>query len=258
MLNKMIGTGTLKLSISGEVAEIVMNRPEVLNASNCEWMDDFHLALDEVEAAHGLRVAVVSGLGSSFSTGIDLNALARQDIKIDWFRSWERAMHRLELLGVTTIARLHGYAIGGGLQIALACDLRVASDDCKVGLPAVLEALIPGMGTFRLPRYIGLGRAKRMVLTGEMISGRRAEEMGLVDWAVPEAELDSMTKTVIEIILKGSKTAQSFSKWLTFGAFEKDTLSAMEDYLDYQAKTIASEEHRRAMDDYLKSKGLGR
>ena len=255
MLDRMIGSGTFKLQISGEIASLVMNRPEVLNAANCEWMDDLHVALDEIGATKGLRVVIVSGVGSSFCTGIDINALASQEIKIEWFRSWERAMHRLETLEVITIAKLHGYAIGGGLQVALACDLRIASEDSKLGLPAVLEALIPGLGTFRLPRFVGLGRAKRMILTGELLSAEQSMAIGMVDWVVPEKELDGKTEQVVQQLLKGSRTAQCFSKWLTTSAFEKDAGSVLEDYLDYQTKTIESKEHRVAMEQYLTRKG---
>ncbi|HEY6329686.1 MAG TPA: enoyl-CoA hydratase/isomerase family protein, partial [Blastocatellia bacterium] len=183
-----------------------------------------------------------------------LNSLAAGQVKPEWFQSWENAMHRLESLEPITIAKIHGYAIGGGLQVALACDLRIASDDARFGLPAVLEALIPGLGTFRLPRFIGLGRAKRMVLTGELLSGRESQAIGLVDWVADEGKLDSLTEEVIEGLLKGSRTAQCFSKWLTLSAFESDSATVVSDYIDYQTKTITSPEHRAAMDEYLKRK----
>ncbi|HUK88775.1 MAG TPA: enoyl-CoA hydratase/isomerase family protein, partial [Blastocatellia bacterium] len=186
---------------------------------------------------------------------IDLNSLASGKIKIEWFQRWEHAMRRLESLEPITIAKMQGYAIGGGLQVALACDLRIAADNAQLGLPAVLEALIPGLGTFRLPRFIGLGRAKRMILTGELLSAHKSLEIGLVDWVAEEGKLDSLTNEIIEGLLKGSRTAQSYSKWLTLGAFEKDRATIVDDYLKYQAKTVASPEHRIAMEQYLKLKG---
>jgi enoyl-CoA hydratase/carnithine racemase len=256
MTEKMVGSGTFKLRLDGPVASIILNRPEVLNAANCAWMDDFHRSIDEVESVRSLRVVIVCGEGRSFSTGIDLKALAAGEIKIDWFRSWEHALRRLEALEPITIAKLHGHTIGGGLQIALACDLRIASENCMLGLPAVLEALIPGLGTFRLPRFIGLGRARRMILTGELLSAKRSEEIGLVDWVAPVEDLDRMIEQVIEDLLKGSGMAQYFSKRLTFTAFEQDAEHSMEIYARYQAQTIGSSEHKIAMQQYLKQKGL--
>jgi enoyl-CoA hydratase/carnithine racemase len=256
MIEKMMGKETFKLSVEGEFAELIMVRPGVLNAANWHWMEDLHESLDHIEAMEGLRVVIVSGEGRSFSTGIDLKSLALGEIKIDWFQSWERAMHRIEMLRPITIARMHGYAIGGGLQVALACDLRVASEDSQMGLPAVLEALIPGLGTHRLPRYIGLGRARRMILTGELVSAREALEIGLVDWVFPDDKIAQMTKDLAARLLSGSKTAQYFSKMLTNIAFDKDVIDACKDYLDYQAQTIGSSEHRSAMADYRRLKGL--
>lgn len=254
MAEKLIGTGTYKLKVDGVRADIIMNRPEILNAANCDWMDDLHLVLDEVEANKELRFVVFSGVGRAFSTGIDLLSLARGEIKTGWFDSWENAMRRIEQLEPVTIARLQGYVLGGGLQVALACDLRVAAEDSQHGLPAVLEALIPGLGTYRLPRFVGAGRAKRMVLTGELVPGPEALRIGLVDWLSSESDLDKTIESVIEILIKGSKTAQCYSKWLATAAFESTPLDIVETYLDYQTRTIESPEHLKAMQDYLKSK----
>jgi enoyl-CoA hydratase/carnithine racemase len=249
---------TFRLSVEGQIAELVMTRPEVLNAANPEWMSDLHQALDEIEATENLRAVIISGEGRSFSTGIDLKSLSLGEIKIEWFQSWEKAMRRIELLGPITVARIHGYAIGGGLQVGLACDLRIASEDAQMGLPAVLEALIPGLGTHRLPRFIGLGRARRMILTGELISAREALEIGLVDWVFPDSEIVQMTRDVVESLFTGSRSAQYFSKMLTNIAFDKDVEFACETYLDYQARTISSTEHEAAMSSYRKSKGIDR
>ncbi len=248
---------TFRIKIEGPIAEIIMTRPQVLNAANWDWMNDLHEALDEVEAMNDLRAVIISGEGRSFSTGIDLKSLALGEISANWFRSWEQAMHRIEMLHPITIARMQGYAIGGGLQVALACDLRVASEDAQMGLPAVLEALIPGLGTHRLPRFIGAGRARRMILTGELISAKEAMAIGLVDWVFPTEEIVQMTKDVIEKLSAGSKAAQYFSKMLINTAFDEDVEAACEIYLDYQTKAIAAPEHKTAMENYRRLKGIG-
>lgn len=236
----------------GEVAELVMNRPEVLNAEDWRMMRDFHTVLDELESAGDVRAVIVSGRGRAFSSGIDLKALAEGALRIDWFRSFDEAVLRLEQLAALTVAKIHGYALGGGLQIALACDLRVSTPDARFGLPAVLEALIPGMGTYRLPKFIGLGRARRMVLTGESIPADEALSIGLVDWVVPEESLSEATESVIAKVLEGSATARAYSKKLVTASFDSGFEEAFSNLLSYQSRCLASEDHRQAMTEYLK------
>ena len=111
----MTRNNTVYVEVRGSVAELVMNRPEVLNAKNWQMANDFHAALDELEAAPQLRVVVVTGKGGTFSTGIDLEALSEGQLKIDWFRRFDEAVRRLEQLEALTIAKIRGYAVGGGL-----------------------------------------------------------------------------------------------------------------------------------------------
>jgi enoyl-CoA hydratase/carnithine racemase len=238
----------------GHIAELVLNRPAVLNAENWQMADAFHAALDELEKAAEIRAVVVTGQGRSFSSGVDLRALAAGELGIQWFRSFDEAMRRLEQLEALTVAKMRGYAIGGGLQIALACDLRVAAPDTKVGLPAVMEALIPGMGTYRLPRFIGLGRARRLVLTGELLGAEEALRIGLLDWVVPEEQLTETVESVIAGVHKGSRTAQACSKKLVTDAFESDFDTAFAKYLDYQEQSLHSSDYERAMAEYRNRK----
>ncbi len=238
----------------GHIAELVLNRPAVLNAENWQMAEAFHAALDQLEKAEEIRAVVVTGQGRSFSSGVDLRALAGGELGIAWFRSFDEAMRRLEQLDALTVAKIRGYAIGGGLQIALACDLRIAAPDTKVGLPAVMEALIPGMGTYRLPRFIGLGRARRLVLTGELMGAEEALRIGLLDWVVPLEKLDESTDSVIADVLKGSRTAQAFSKKLVTAAFESDFDTAFSEYLDYQEQSLQSSDHQHAMAEYRNRK----
>jgi enoyl-CoA hydratase/carnithine racemase len=245
---------TVYVQLEGNIARVYFNRPELLNATNVQWMDDFHSALDELEIIPELRVVVFSGNGRSFSTGIDLKALSAGEIQIDWFRRWDEGLRRVEKLSAVTIAQMHGYALGGGLQLALACDLRIATPDTRLGLPAVLEALIPGMGTYRLPRFIGLGRARKMVLTGEMISADEAHGMGLVDWVVPQDKVGETTNWLISTILKGSATALRLSKKLVNSSFETNYEEAFWTYLEFQQHSLSSEEHSRAMQEYRERK----
>jgi enoyl-CoA hydratase/carnithine racemase len=245
---------TVYLERRGKVAELVMNRPEVLNAENWQMAHDFHAVLDELEAASDLRAVVVTGQGRAFSSGIDLKALSLGEQKIDWFRCFDEAIRRLEQLEALTVAKIRGYAIGGGLQVALGCDLRIATPEARFGLPAVLEALIPGMGTYRLARFIGLGRARRLVLTGELIAADEALRIGLVDWVVPEAELDQTLESVMAGTLAGSATARGFAKKLVTSSFESPYEEAFSTYLEYQQRALLSRDHQEAMAEYRRRK----
>src|SRR5579864_3045243 len=229
---------TVLLEKRGSIAEVVLNRPEILNAEDWAMAHDFHAVLDELEKSKEIRAVILSGAGPSFSSGIDLRELSKGKLAIDWFRNFDQAMRRVEQLDALTVAKIRGYAIGGGLQVALACDLRVAVPGAQFGLPAVMEALIPGMGTYRLPRFIGLGRARRMVMTGELIGAEEALRIGLVDWVVPEEKLSETVESVIAATLKGSATVRGFAKKLVRGAFETDFDTAFSNYLDYQEQSL--------------------
>ena len=239
---------TIDLTISDTRAEVMFNRPHVLNAEDSQWMEDLHAVLDELEAADRLRVVIVGGRGRAFSTGIDLKALSSGEIQIGWFRRWEEAMRRIEMLQAVTIASVQGYALGGGLQVALACDLRVATEDAQFGLPAVLEALIPGTGTYRLPRFIGLGRARRMLITGETVGAQEALEIGLVDWVVPANDLVEKTEQIAKGVMEGSRTAQYLSKRLATMSFETPINAFCDLYIDYQSQALRSDDHASAME----------
>jgi enoyl-CoA hydratase/carnithine racemase len=247
-------SGAIYLEKRGHIADLVMNRPEVLNCENWQMAHDFHTALDQLEKSPEIRAVVVSGAGRSFSSGIDLKALSAGQLEIDWFRSFDQAIRRLEQLEALTVARIRGYAIGGGLQVALGCDLRIAAPDARLGLPAVMEALIPGMGTYRLPRFIGLGRARRMILTGEIIGAEEGLRIGLLDWVVDPEKLDETVESVVAGVLKGSATAQAFSKKLVTASFESDFDEAFGKYLEYQEQSLRSADHATAMAEYRKRK----
>ncbi len=251
----MIRTGTVCLEKKGSIAELTLNRPEVLNAENWQMAHDLHATLDELEKTDDVSAVILSGAGPSFSSGVDLNALSRGELKIDWFRSFDQAMRRIEQLDALTVAKIRGYAIGGGLQLTLACDLRVATPDARFGLPAVLEALIPGMGTYRLPRFVGLGRARRMALTGELIPADEALRIGLVDWVVPEEQLAETIDSLIAKMLTGSAMAHGFTKKLVTSSFESSYDEAFSKYLEYQELSLLSDDHAQAMEEYRRRRG---
>jgi len=241
---------TMHCKIEGPVAFITLNRPEVLNAMNLAWPKDLRAITATLASNKTVKVVIISGAGRAFCSGIDLKVLSGSGIPLEWFRETEMAFRAVEELDKFVVCAMHKYCIGGGLQLSLACDLRIATDTMRFALTAVKECLIPGMGTFRLARYIGLGRAKRIALTGEYFSAQDAHAMGLVDYLVPETEFDSKVKEVTQKCLKIASEGQRQTKRLLGLAFDLNWNDFLEEYMASQQKTMSSEEHREAMAAY--------
>ena len=181
----------LSLSSADGVALITIDRPQALNALNAELLLELATAFDLIEADVNVRALVVTGTGRAFVAGADVAELATL---ADAFAGREASlggqdvMNTLAALPFPTIAAINGFALGGGLELALACDLRVAAHDAKLGLPEVGLGLIPGYGgTQRLPRLIGQGRALDLVLTGRHVPADEALQLGLVTRVVDDA-----------------------------------------------------------------------
>jgi enoyl-CoA hydratase/carnithine racemase len=222
-----MGHGTVLLDVEGPVARITLNRPEVLNAANLAFMEDFEAVVEAVAAEPDVRVVLVRGAGRAFSAGLDLDMQGGSAAPklLEFFERQERSRCRLEALDKITIAAVHGYCLGGGLQLAISCDIRVCSADCKLGLPAVLEGIIPGLAPVRLPRLIGLGPARRLILSGELVGAEEALRLGMVDYVVPSEKFGEETAAVIETYLKVPPTAARASKRLMRRAFEEPLAS---------------------------------
>src|SRR5215210_7545939 len=165
---------TVLLDVAGPVATITLNRPERLNAMNMAWIEAFDTAVNRLADSPEVAVVVIRGAGRAFCAGLDLDMFEAAGMPAGFFEGQERALHKLELLDVVSIAAIHGYCLGGGVQVALACDLRVCSSDAMLGLPAINEGLFPGLAPFRLPRIVGLGTAARLVLSGESVGAEEA------------------------------------------------------------------------------------
>ncbi|HMJ03547.1 MAG TPA: enoyl-CoA hydratase/isomerase family protein [Conexibacter sp.] len=209
----MAGSEVL-LAIADGVARITLNRPAVLNAENMAWVDGLERAVDAVAAEREVRVVVVQGAGRAFCAGMDLGMLASGGMPEGFYEGQERAFRRLETIDKITIAAIHGYCIGGGLQLAIACDLRICADDAQLGLPALREGLFPGMAVHRLPPLVGIGRARRLILSGELIDGAAALAIGLVDHVVPAASFAEQTDRLVAQYRDVPVTAAIASKQL--------------------------------------------
>ena len=175
------------------VAVLTFNRPEALNALNGKTLEELGNALDKVKKDSVSKVLILTGSGDkSFIAGADIKemeGLGREEGKKFSTRG-QNVLNKLERLGKPSIAAINGFALGGGSELALACSMRIASENAKFGQPEINLGIIPGYGaTQRLPRIVGLGRAIEIMTTGEMISAETAKEIGLVNAVVPQEKL---------------------------------------------------------------------
>ncbi len=205
------GTGEmapLKWETRGHVAILTLNRPKAMNSFDMELMAEHRRRLEEFEADDDLRVLVYTGTGRAFSTGIDIKKapdFLYMDSKLR--TSYWVTPNSLKI-NKPTIAAINGYALGGGCELALGCDIRIASEDAVLGLPEVkLGALPGGGGTQWLPRLIGMGDALLMMLTGDPVSAEEALRLRLVQKVVPAERLMDEALKVAEAIADNGKTA---------------------------------------------------
>src|SRR3954470_6092473 len=232
------------------VATLVLNRPEVLNCANEQWARDLNTLVDDVSSNDRIRAVVLRGAGRAFCSGIDLTALAAGDTSMSFFRNWETALRKIEAMDPVVIAAIHSHCIGGGLQVALACDLRIARDDARFGITAVREGIIPGIGMWRVARYAGLGRAKRLALAADVVDAGTAREWGLVEWVVDDAAFETTIAEMTQRVLAMAWTSTRLTKKLTNMAFEASFADFVETYYEYQRQSMASAEHQTAMADH--------
>lgn len=180
----------------GRVLVVTLSRPPV-NAINAEWIDRFGALLDELDASRDIAVLHIRSDQPVFSAGADLDIIRTSfagaggaDAMVATVRRLQELYSRIERLSQVTVAEIGGTAAGGGFELALACDLRIASFDARIGLPEVRLGLVPGAGgTQRLVRLCGQGVARRLILAAELVDGALARALGIVQWAVPAREL---------------------------------------------------------------------
>ena len=194
-----------------EIARIKLNRPDVLNALNNEVLQQLSFILDNVKANDAVRALIITGTGEkAFSAGADIKFL-NQASPLEVRELAQLAVsvnHRIETLGKVVIAAINGYALGGGLELAEACTLRVAARHIRLGHPEVRIGAIAGWGgTTRLPRLIGKGRASELLLTGRIITAEEALQIGLVTKVVDAGDLLSETENLVLEILSQAQVA---------------------------------------------------
>ena len=210
----------IKLVKENFVATIRLNRPDALNALNPELLGEFSQALTEVGADDGLKALVIRGEGRSFCSGADLiyfeTAFTDPAPMAAFMAQMNGCLFQMEELPIPTIALVHGFALAGGLELLLACDLAIAASDARIGDQHANFGLMPGAGsTQRLPRRIGVQRAMDLLTTGRWISGAEAAEWGLVLRAAPMDELDSNLEELLAFLRPKSRPGLGWIKSTT-------------------------------------------
>jgi len=197
------------------IAYVTVNRPKVLNALNMATMDELRAAFHEIKNDAGVRVVILTGSGEkAFIAGADINELAAHSAVSgkEYTHRGQSVLNLIENLGKPVIACLNGFTLGGGCEIAMACTMRLASDNAKIGQPEVKLGIIPGYGgTQRLPRLVGKGRAMQLVLTGEMITAQEAHRIGLVNEVTSPAELIPRAEAIAQKIIANAPLAVQYS-----------------------------------------------
>lgn len=237
-------------SSEGKLATITFNRPERLNAMSYPAKHDLKAALELAAGDSEVRVLALRGQGRAFCTGIDLKDLSTGKIGEHNFRLWEECLRLIETMDKLVIALMHGYSLGGGVQLGLACDLRIGTPTSKYGLPAAKEGLLPGLSVWRLAKFVGMGRAKEMALWGEPIDGNEALNIGLVTRLVSDenrdAEFDAYVDKTVANASQGARATKRAMNLTSTADFE----AALELYMDLQRQGLSSEDFAEAMRAY--------
>lgn len=228
----------LKLDVDGQIAVLQIARPAALNALNSETLDELNQVLSEVEARDDVKVLILTGGPDkkdnpykSFVAGADIKEMVNftaAEARAFGMRAAEPFFKLMNMRQVT-IAAVNGFALGGGCEIAMACDIRIASESALFGQPEVGLGIIPGFGgTQRLARLVGMGRAKELIFTGSNIDAQEAYRIGLVNKVVPNEELMDTAKKMAGKIASNASFAVSIAKTAINNGYDMDIKNAVE------------------------------
>ena len=240
------------------IATITFNRPKALNALNAALLAELSDALDRVAADEDIRVLVLTGAGDkAFVAGADISELATfNSLSAKHFgETGHAAINKLQELPIVVIAAVNGFALGGGTEIAIACDFIYASENAKFGQPEINLGLIPGFGgTQRLPRLIGTNLAKELIYTGKMISAAEGRQVGLVNQVVaPDSLMDDVMKVAKEIAAKGRVSLRAAKQAVNNG-INADLATGLRIEIDAFALSYSSSDAKEGTTAFLEKR----
>jgi len=211
----MADYANIKFETKGPIAYVTINRPDKLNALNMAVMEELRTAFTGLKQDAAVRAVILTGTGEkAFVAGADIGELAKHNVisAKEYTHKGQSVLDLIENLGKPVIACINGFALGGGCELAMACTMRIASENAKLGQPEVKLGIMAGYGgTQRLPRLVGKGRAMQLLLTGEMISAAEAHRIGLVNEVVPQADLIKRAEEIAAKIIANAPLACQYT-----------------------------------------------
>lgn len=253
----MMSYETIKYEKNNSAAVITISRPKALNALNTQVLEELFEALTAAEADADVAGVIITGEGKAFVAGADISEMKDQDAAggLATAKRGHRVMSLIEGLSKPVIAAVNGFALGGGSELALACDFRIASTKAKLGQPEVNLGILPGFGgTQRLARQVGKGNALYLILTAEMIGAEKALQMGLVQEVVePDALMDRALE-LMELIAAKGPLGVRLSKRLIHTGYEMDQTSALAMEEEMFGFSFSSEEQTEGMTAFLEKR----
>ena len=251
---------TIMLECSDRLAVLTLDRPEALNAINARMKEEIAEAVSQIEDDEACRAMIVTGAGDrAFCAGADIKERSSSDPTAQEFVARQRRtvalFSRIAELRIPTIAALNGIALGGGAEIALACDFRIAADSSRFGLTEINLGVIPaGGGTQRLARLVGTARAKRLVLTGEIADSARALQLGIVDEVAPDEELMARAMAFAGLLADKAPMAVAIGKSVIDKGAGGPISAGFELELQGAAILFASEDRKEGMRAFLEKR----
>ena len=247
----------LEFQVEENIAVITISREKVLNALNNDVIDELKQAFEEVERREDIGCAILTGVGRAFAAGADIDAMSN----MSGTEGRATAIHGqkvftyIESLSKPVIAAVNGFALGGGCELAMSCDMRIAAQGAKFGQPEVNLGIIPGYGgTQRLPRLVGKGMAKYLCLTGEIIRADEALRIGLVEKVVANEDLLEEAKKVARMILSKAPLAVTYAKAAINYSTDTDLVSGIAYEAEIYTSSFLTEDRREGMTAFLEKR----
>lgn len=253
-----ISAETLQFGTTGPIGRLIINRPEALNALNQDVLQSLSLVLEKIEKDHSIRVVTITGAGEkAFAAGADVRSMYDLGPRpiADYLELGQRVMRRIETLRVPVIAMVNGYALGGGLELALACDMIIASKNALLGQPEVNLGIIPGFGgTQRLIQRCGVGAARRLCYSGELIGAEEGNQIGLVDKVFEADQLAHQVTLFAEMIANKAPLAVEKAKEVIRVSQEASLLAGLRQEVEGFLELFDTRDREEGMGAFLEKR----
>jgi len=247
----------IKVELENRVAVVTINRPRALNALNSQVIEELAETVKSIQQDNDIEVVIITGEGKAFVAGADIKEMeAYSPVQAAAYASKANQVFRmLELMNKPVIAALNGFALGGGCELALACDIRIASEFGKFGQPEVGLGITPGFGgTQRLSRLVGIGMAKELIFTGNIIDSTEALRIGLVNRVVPAAKLLDTAKALASKISHNGQLAVGYAKQAINRGTETDLDTALALETNLFSLCFSTEDQKEGMQAFVEKR----